>query len=198
MDNQKKIAGSALGALLLTAVFVVPVLAKRPLYGEMTLDFNLGWFLFGPQDGVPDWVGTIEIDGETYGMLFFAIGSGKPFDVDPPGKVHFFGEIWAIYETSDFPALPDEIPLPGEKDGIEQAWAQWLDTAPVVMWGYDRGITNKQNAKYHMTGNVEAANANTDPEYDFTMLEGRQVYMNGIIIWDGGLPSEAPGIFRIN
>ena len=191
MDNRKKIIGSILGALLITAVFVVPVLAKKPLYGEMTLSFNLGWFPHGAQPNVPDWVGTITIDGKPYGMLFFAIGSGKPFATDPPGKVHFFEEIWAIYDI-DFDLTSLIVPF-GEISDPDD-WDEWLpqNSPDMVMWGYDQGLTNKQNKKYHMTGSVEEALG------DFTEWEGRQVYMSGVILFDGGLPSEAPGIFRIN
>ena len=178
---------------LLLLVFTLALLpagftqAKKPLIGTMDLTFNLAWP--GPQYNVPDWVGTIEIDGYTYGMLFFAFGSGKPFTADPPGgSVHFFEEIWAIYDMGlkTFPTLP-----------TINGWEYWLpdETPPdeLKLWGYDVGITNKINTNYHMNGNVEYTAAGWE------MYLGRNVYMSGEIIWDpAGFPLNAPGTFRIN
>ena len=172
---------------LLTFVSIVPALAKNPLYCEMDLEFNLGWP--GYQTEIPDWVGSITIDGTEYGMLFFAFWTGKPFDEPAHGSAFFFGEIWAIYEMGDeeFPVIPNEKAAD---------WAKWLpanDPEELVMWGYDEGITNMANTKYHMNGNVEYAIAK------FAEWEGRNVHMSGIIIWyDFGAPQYAPGIFRIN
>jgi hypothetical protein len=186
LDRRLSIAALAL-TLMVMLVTMGVVGAKKPLYGQMTLGFNTAWFGWGPQTQVPDWVGTIEIDGETYGMLFFAFASGKPFETDPPGKVHFFEEIWAIYEE-----VPPAIP-----EGDEGVWVDWLPSNPdpavgLIMWGYDRGVTT-QNSKYHMTGNVEEAFG------DFAEWEGRQVYMRGIIEWaEPGIPESAPGTLRLD
>jgi hypothetical protein len=178
---------------LLLFVFTLALLpvgftqAKKPLIGTMDLEFNTGWFVHGPQAFVPDWVGTITIDNDVYGMLFFAIGSGKPFTADPPGgSVHFFEEIWAIYDT-DFEG---SIPSSDLDD-----WEDYLpinDPSELILWGYDVGITNKINTKYHMNGNVEYA------AEGWEMYLGRNVYMSGEITWDAGLPLYAPGTFRIN
>ena len=178
-------------ALTFTMALVPAVLVKaEPLRGTMALEFNLAWFEVGPQEGVPDWVGTIEINDVTYGMLFFAIGSGKPFTADPPGgSVHFFEEIWAIYDMGDkvFPEIPT-------LDG----WEYWLpdDNPPdeLILCGHDVGITNRINSKYHMNGNVEYAAEGWE-----TYL-GRNVHMSGEIIWDEitGFPLYAPGTFRMN
>jgi hypothetical protein len=187
-----KVKASSLLLLVFTLALLPAGLtqAKKPLIGTMDLEFNLAWFEVGPQEGVPDWVGTINIDGEQYGMLFFAIGSGKPFTADPPGgSVHFFEEIWAIYDMGDkvFPEIPT-------LDG----WEYWLpdDTPPdeLILCGHDVGITNRINSKYHMNGNVEYAAEGWE-----TYL-GRNVHMSGEIIWDEitGFPLEAPGTFRIN
>lgn len=176
---------------LLTFVSVAPALAMEKPQGEMNLEFNLDWFVIGPQTFVPDWVGTITIDDKEYGMLFFAFGSGMPF-VTPPykgGHIHFFEEIWAIYDNGgDF-----EITLP---NGNFDDWAQWLpenNPETLVLRGYDRGITNILNSKYHMSGYVEEAFE------EFAGWEGRNVFMSGIIIWyPNGAPNLAPGTFRIN
>jgi hypothetical protein len=177
---------------LLLLVFTLALLpagftqAKKRLIGAMDLEFNLAWL--GPTDNVPDWVGNITINGEQYGMLFFAIGSGKPFTADPPGgSVHFFEEIWAIYDM-DGKTFPDLPTLEG--------WEDWLpkkNPAELILQGHDVGITNKINTNYHMNGNVEYAAAGWE------MYLGRNVYMSGEIIWDpAGFPLSAPGTFRIN
>ena len=174
-------------AFTLALLPIIAIQAKKPLIGTMDLEFNTDWP--GLQDEIPEWIGTITIDETEYRMLFFAIGSGKAFDDNLKGKVHFFEEIWAIYDTDDdFTSwLPSDEAAP---------WAYWLpsnEPAELVLWGYDQGQTNIQNSNYHMNGNVEEAFG------EFSMWEDRNVYMNGEIIWYGpGTPHFAPGMFRIN
>jgi len=174
-------------AFALACVAVAPVQAKKHVYGDMNLEFNLAWPGYNTE--VPDWVGSINIDGNEYGMLYFAFWTGKPFDDPAHGKAFFFGEIWAIYDMdpAEFPAIPEDDPA---------AWEHWLpvnNPPELVMWGYDEGITNNANTKYHMNGNIEAAFG------AFAKYEGRNVHMSGIIIWyDFGAPQYAPGTFRIN
>jgi hypothetical protein len=143
----------------------------------MDLEFNLDWP--GPhQTDIPDWVGNITIDGTEYGMAFFAIGSGKAFVDVLPGKVHFFEEIWKIYDWVTFNFTTQE-----------------LDHGDILLWGYDVGQTclNGKNYNYHMNGNVEEANGN------FEDWEDRNVHMSGEIEWyEPGAPHYAPGTFRIN
>ncbi|MFW9968281.1 MAG: hypothetical protein ACFFEA_14085 [Candidatus Thorarchaeota archaeon] len=179
-------------ALVLTftiaLVSVSPVQAKRQIFGTMDLEFNLGWPGYGTE--IPDWVGTIEINGETYGMLFFAFWTGKPFDDPAKGMAFFFGEIWAIYDM-------DVASFPGIPNGDTGEWAQLLpanNPDGLVVWGHDEGVTNMANTKYHMTGSVEYAG---DP---FTKWAGRNVYMSGLIEWYEDIPAPhyAPGEFRIN
>jgi hypothetical protein len=162
----------------LSLVSLSPATAKAPLIGEMDLQFNLGFP--GPQEVIPDFVGTIELDGEVYGMAFFAIGSGKPFSGDPSSSVHFFEEIWKIYEDLDY--LFDE-------NGVLVEFVE----GPVLLWGYDTGSTVLANSRYHMNGGVEGA---AEP---FEGWLGRSVHMQGIIEWyPFGAPKGAPGTFRIN
>jgi hypothetical protein len=169
--------------VLVSAVSLVAVAstsATEPVTGSMDLEFNLGWFDYGPQDEVPDWVGTITIDGEEYGMAFFAIGSGKPFASDPNTSLHFFEEIWKIYETLDYSF---------DENGVLQTFVE----GPIVLSGHDSGVTNLVNDKYHMTGTVE------DAAEPFSDQFGRIVFMSGIIEWyPSGPPHYAPGTFRIN
>lgn len=154
------------------------VSAKNYPIGTMELQFNLAWP--GPQDEIPDWVGTITIDDVEYGMAFFAIGSGKPFVTDPSTSVHFFEEIYVIYF---------ELYFTFNEDGTLGDF----EPGDIALWGYDVGITNMINSKYHMTGNVEEANG------IFSPWIGRFVFMSGVIEWyPFGAPQYAPGTFRIN
>lgn len=154
------------------------VSAKNPLIGTLDLQFNLAWP--GPQDEIPDWIGTITIDDVEYGMAFFAIGSGKPFATDPSTSVHFFEEIYVIYFELDFTFNEDGVLV-------------YFEEGDIALWGYDVGITNMINSKYHMTGNVEEAYGIFEPWI------GRNVFMSGIIEWyPFGAPQYAPGTFRIN
>ena len=169
--------------------------AKKPLIGAMDLEYNLGWP--EPQDVIPDWAGTITINETEYGMLFFCIGSGKAFDTPPlRGKIHFFAEIWAIYDTGfDFTSL-----LPSDDPDDWDGWLPSDDPDELVLWGYDEGQTNTQNNDYHMNGIVEEADG------VFEDWDGRNVHMSGSIEWqvletpEGPVvaPEHAPGIFRIN
>ncbi|MFX1506894.1 MAG: hypothetical protein ACFFDC_12390 [Promethearchaeota archaeon] len=187
---RKKLSVLVLSVFILTLLPAVSISAKKPR-GTMDLEFNL---LVPPiSDQIPDWVGTITIDGEEYGMVFFAIGSGKAFDDDFKGNVHFFKEIWAIYDT-DFD-LKSLIPSDDPAD-----WEYWLpvnEPDELALWGYDKGQTNVQNSKYRMNGNIEEAFG------DFGKWTGRNVHMSGIITWqilpgDIVAPETAPGTFRIN
>lgn len=184
LSAAKRFSAAILAFSILLAI--VPAVqakpAARPLYGAMDLEFNLYWP--GPQSEIPDWVGTITFEGDDteYGMAFFAIGSGKAFDDFLKGQVHFFEEIWIIY---DYVILHTVI--------VGEEVIQWLEYGEVLLWGYDVGQTNVRNSKYHMNGNVEQAFGT------FFVYEGRNVHMNGIIEWyDFGAPHYGPGTFRIN
>lgn len=130
----------------------------------------------GPQTDIPDWVGTITIHGSEYGMAFFCFGSGKAFDDFLKGEVHFFEEIWVIYDWMTFDFETQE-----------------LEYGEILLLGYDFGQTNIANSRYRMNGVVEEAFG------DFAAWQGYTVHMSGEIIWSGpGVPHYAPGIFRIN
>jgi hypothetical protein len=156
---------------------VASVSARQPLEGTMDLQFNLGWP--GPQDVIPDWVGTVTIEGDQYGMAFFLLGSGKPF-AEGRGKASFFGEKWVIYESLEF-----------EFD--EEGYLTLFDAGAVLLWGYDTGVTIAANSKYHMTGSVEHAAG------PFSEWAGRGVFMSGVIAWyPSGWPQYAPGALRLH
>ncbi len=161
--------------------------AKKPIIGTMSLEYNLGWP--GYQAEIPDWVGTITLDtdgdgvSEEYGMVFFCIGTGKPFETDVRGNVVFFGEIWAIYDWVTF--------------NFE---TQDFAHGDVVLLGTDEGTVSLKNSKYRMNGVVTKTND------DCLDLLGRSVHMSGKIKWQNigtpedpiMAPHEAPGTFRIN
>jgi hypothetical protein len=174
-ETKKKILVTilALAMAVLATPFVGTVMAKKPIIGAMDLEFNLSWP--GPQADIPDWVGTVTIDSNVYGMAFFCIGSGKPFETDP-GKVHFFEEIWVIYDYLEF-----------------DFGTQELNYGQILLWGYDRGVVSLANSNYVMNGNVEEA------FMTFAILQGHKVHMSGEILWLApGVPQYAPGVFRVN
>jgi hypothetical protein len=158
---------------------IIPVNAGAPITGTMDLEYNLAWP--GPQAEVPDWIGTITIDGTEYGMAFFAIGSGKPWDPieKSTGSAYFFGEIWEIYESIDFKF----------KNGVLKKFKP----GDIVLKGTDEGLTNLNNNNYGMNGIV------TETNQDFANWLGHNVHMSGEIIWyDFGAPHYAPGTFQLN
>ena len=161
-------------ALVIVCLPTAPAQAEQPLYGDMALEFNLGWS--GPGLDIPEWVGTITIDGADYPMAFFNMGSGKPF-VDPfTGNVLFFGEVWKVYDWMTFDFV-----------------SQTLVEGPVLLWGTDEGVVTLANDKYRMNGTVEGATGR------FAWLQGRPVHMSGIIEWfPFGAPQYAPGTLRVN
>jgi hypothetical protein len=171
-------------AFTLALVPAIPAQAKKPLTGTANVEFNLLWP--GLQPDIPDWVGNITINEGEYGITFFCI------DAKDVGNVHFFEEIWAIYNTTF-----DTTSLLPSDDPTE--WNYWLPSntpAELILWGYDAGVVSLQNSKYRMNGNVEEAFG------AFAVWQGRNVHISGIIEWqeiDGVVaPQYAPGIFRIN
>lgn len=153
---------------------VTPAEAKKPLSGEMVLGFNLTWT--EPQTEVPVWVGTVTLDGVEYGMAFFNVGTGKPFDESPSPAVSFFEEVWEIYDVDTGVMNPS---------GFERG--------DIVMKGPDAGVVSFNNNKYRMNGSVGEAFG------DFSGWAGRNVHMSGTIsFYDFGAPQFAPGTFRVN
>lgn len=168
-------------ALALTLGVAAPATAETPLVGAMDLQFNLAWP--GPSEEIPDWVGTVTIDGVEYGMAFFNTGTGKPFASQPKGGVIFFEETWVIYHDLHF--------------AFEETDAGFVLTefepGDVLLSGYDRGVVSLANGAYRMNGFVEEAN---DP---YASWLDRQVHMSGTVMFSAqGAPLYAPGTFRLN
>jgi hypothetical protein len=178
---RQKLLFPILFALTIVVGAVAPATAKTPLIGTMDLQFNLG--SLEPGDEVPGWVGTVTIDGVDYGMAFFNLGTGKPFDSQPSGGVIFFEETWVIYQDLHF--VFEEV----EGGFILTEF----DPGDVLLSGYDRGVVTVANGTYRMNGFVEEANG------PYTSWLGRQVHMSGTVIFSAqGAPNFAPGTFRLN
>jgi hypothetical protein len=62
----------------------------------------------------------------------------------------------------------------------------------IVLKGTDAGVAALANWKYRMNGVVTETNA------EFAAYLGRQVHMSGVVLFEGGAISEAPGEFRID
>ena len=95
-------------AFTLALFLVPPVLAKKPLIGTMELDRNPAWYP-GAKTLVPDWVGTVTIDGDEYYMEFYNLETS----VSNPGKDGHFDEIWWIKVTATGPTV-----LKGTDSGV--------------------------------------------------------------------------------
>ena len=160
---------------MLVLVLAVPVrraCAARPI-ATMDMESHLGWP--GPQLIIPDWVGTITIDGNEYGMTFFSMATGKAFEEDV-GVVSFFHVVWRIYDYCSF-------------DFKNQV----LEYGETLLWGTGSGLICLKNSIYLVNGVVEEAFGH------FAVWQGHTVHMSGEIIWyDFGAPHYAPGIFQIN
>jgi hypothetical protein len=146
--------------------------ATQPLWATVNVDFNLGFFADPTQ---PSWVGTLTVDTEDYGIVFWSIGSGKPFANGFRGSAMFFEEIWGVYTWVDF-------------DFVNQT----LAVGDLLMSGRNAGVSTR-NGKFRGNGVVEEAFAG------MSMWEGRHVHEAGRIAFNpDGSPHSATGVFRVN
>ena len=150
------------------------------LKGPMDLQFNLN--AIGATTPTPGWMGTVTLNGHVYGMVFYNIGTGKPFTTQNPGNMHFFGEHWIIY------------------DSISITWSQ-TNQGHVIDWGhgsqiidgYDHGEVSGGNDAYRMNSQVATASGSLQAYL------GHNVHMGGYIYrYSNGLPYQAPGVFQID
>ena len=168
-----------LAVFILTMGTTNVAVAQPPLDIEAHAQFNLGWP--GPQTDVPDWVGTVTIGSQTYGIAWFNIGSGKSFE--NAGNSHaasFFEEIWRIYDTINFHF---------DSNGVLDSF----HPGNIVITGNDQGVVSFPNSAYRMNGVVQ------DAQGSFSVYIGHTVHMSGTITWwDNGAPLYADGPIRIN
>lgn len=149
----------------------------RPLAGSMELEFNLG---FGDEAALrPDvtWVGTVDLNGKVYGIVFFPTW-GKDIR-----HLHFFREIWKIY--------PYDAGNPFFE--LDQAGVLTrFDPEAPLMVGHDSGVSNLRTNRYWAVGKVDNAAS------PFAGRVGHRMFMRGVIEWyDFGAPHYAPGTFWV-
>jgi hypothetical protein len=164
-------------------VVLMAVLAAAPVtvaQDKVTGEFDLGWnaCFAGPGDEVPDWVGTIDFEGDVYDMVFFNLGDGRPPAQDVPEGSGAFIEIWAVY---------DGLELTYDDECATETYA-----GDLVMWGHDAGLSDYQAQEYAMTGTVVEAFG------DYADLAGQPVAMSGTFtLTEDGAPLTAPGTIEI-
>jgi hypothetical protein len=169
---------TALGMALAVAAAMVLVPAAMAA-DKVTGDVELAWneCFTGPGDEVPDWVGTVDIDGDVHDMVFFNLGDGRPPNQDPAEGTGAFIEIWAIYD--------------GLELAYDDACAPQTFEGDMVMWGHDAGLSDREAQQYAMTGTVVEAFG------DYADLAGQPIYMSGnFTLTDDGEPLTAPGVIE--
>ena len=173
-------------SLVLMAVLAIAPAATAQDKVEGTMDLTWNDCYTGPGEAVPDWIGTIDIGGDVYDMLFFNVGTGRPPNHALEAPHGSFNEIWAIYDGLELvqdPACAAE--------GFEGDAVQKLD-GELVLWGHDAGTGNDETATYEMSGTVMEAFG------DFDGLAGSTVSMSGTFFLDPDEVLKAPGAFAIS
>jgi hypothetical protein len=116
-----------LSLVLMSVLSAAPVVtAQDQVSGTMDLTWNSCWE--APSEAVPDWIGTIDMDGDVYDMLFFNVGSGRPPDTALAEHLVPFNEMWAIYRDLEVSVDADCALQKLEGD--------------LVLWGHDHGISD--------------------------------------------------------
>ena len=144
-------------ALVLMAVLTVAPasMAQEKVTGEFDLTWNGCWE--GPTDEIPDWIGTIDIDGDVYDMLFFNLGDGRPPNHDLAAPLGPFIEIRAVY---------DGLEIAFDEECVMEAFE-----GDMVMWGHDAGVSDSDAKEYAMTDTVVGAYG------DYADLTGESLVM---------------------
>ena len=165
-------------ALVATAVLAVApaTAAQDKVTGEFDLNWNACWQ--APGDEVPDWVGTVDFDGDVHDMVFFNLGDGRPPGQDLAEGSGAFIEIWAVYD--------------GLELDYDDACVTETYQGDLVMWGHDAGVSHYDAKEYAMTGTIVEAFG------DYADLAGSAVSMSGTFTLDeDGGPLTAPGTLEI-
>ena len=162
---------------VIAALALAPaVMAQDKVTGDVALDWNTCFQ--GSGDEVPDWVGTVDFDGDVHDMIFFNLGDGRPPNQDPGEGMGAFIEIWAVYDGLELTYTDDCAPETFDGD--------------LVMWGHDAGLSDRVAQEYSMTGSVVEAFG------DYADLTGQPIYMSGTFtLTEEGGPATAPGVIEI-
>ena len=119
------------GLSLLGVMVAAPASARSAaVRGDMYLKF------VGPTadcsfgGGQRTWVGTVEIDGETYGWADFGIVFREYFD----GRFAYFEEYWTIFRTE-----ADHIEGPNDTDDLGALMSEACDPGLVLIDGHNIG-----------------------------------------------------------
>jgi hypothetical protein len=149
--------------------------AMEQAEGAFDLLWNDCWQ--GPTEQVPDWIGTVDFDGDVYDMLFFNVGDGRPPNHPPAEGTGAFNEVWAIY---------DGLELVFSADCAVESF-----TGDLVLWGLDHGTADLEAATYQMSGPVMEAMG------PFEGLAGKAVSMSGSFSENPDGVLQAPGVLQI-
>jgi hypothetical protein len=164
----------ALGLALLAA----PAAATQDnLAGTVDISWN-ACYGAPPSEQIPDWIGTADIDGDTYDIIFFNIGSGRPptLALEPPEMAAH--EIWAIYD--------------GLELVFDEECAVETFEGDVVMWGHDYGVANfAESPEYVLSGMIREAFG------DYADYAGHGITFTGTVEFDPdtGGPLSSSGSF---
>ena len=165
-----------LSLVLMAVLAVAPATAAEDkVQGTFDLTFNACYE--APGEEIPDWIGTIDIDGDAYDMLFFKVGTGRPPNHPAAEGTGAFNEIWAVYDGLEL--VFDEECAVETFDG------------DLVLWGLDHGTSDRVAATYAMTGAVMEA---VGP---FDGLAGKEVSMSGTFFENEEGVMQAPGVLEI-
>jgi len=147
-------------------------LSKAPFQAELNSLFNLGFF---SDPTKPSWIGMLTHDGGTYGIVFYSIGSGKPFSENVRGMAFHFEEIWEVYTWVNF-----------------DFGTQILTHGDLLLSGSNVGIV-APNDLFHSDGTVEGAYG------EMAEWLGAHEHTSGYVVYTtDGLPESAHGDFRLN
>ena len=167
---------SIVSLVLLAVVATAPATAaQEKVQGDFDLLWNDCWE--GPTEAIPDWIGTIDFEGDVYDMLFFNVGDGRPPNHPLPEGTGAFNEVWAVYDGLDLTFSED-------------CAVQTFD-GDLVLWGLDHGTSDNEAATYQMTGTVMEAMG------PFEGLAGQDLYMSGTFFENPDGVLEAPGTLEI-
>ena len=166
----------SLSLVLMALLATAPAAMAGKAGGAYDLSWNECWQ--APTDEVPDWIGTVDLDGDEHDIVFFFLGDGMPPATGVPEGQGSFIEIWAVYDGLDIT--------------FDAECALETFAGDLVMWGHDAGVSDYEAQEYAMTGTVVEAFG------DYADLAGESVAMSGTFTMDDeGNFLTAPGVIEI-